>query len=683
MPHKRTLLRELSPALLAAGLLLAGAVSASASAETFTTNCTGLQAEIEKVAAQPNGGEGDVLLLNGMCGASGSNEGSYVLPAGSAFTLEGAPGTTSGFDAEGLSGSNAQLRTSGSEDIAGMTLSHLTFEHSTAGALHIRHQGGALTLSEDSFTANSTHEPSPVEVADDPMNCSGSSGSVTIERSLFDGGTGGGGTSVGAGGGMSLLIECRLDSFALTGNTFSANSATPPNGQPADGGGLSIANDDDLGVAAVTQSGNVFDSNQVVADGSASYSGGGETTLGVALTSTGDRFTRNALPGASGTGVSWGAGLSVENSGCQSESPSSRLIDDVLAANTILDSGSEEPARAQGAGIYVGCGSPSGFANHLAVLDSTVTANAVSPAGAGAVAGIAGHPSDQLTLANTILHGDSGGAELGGFTGPGGSLSAAFSDVCEGASPLSGEGNICADPLLEDVAGPGIPEVQETGSSPTLDAGSNALVPGGLSTDFFGGSRILAAKSFTPPCTPGVSFVGAMLGPAVVDIGAAELGPVAVPAFELVCPTKALPKPLTKKPPSGARLNVRLSSARVQRAGVLTLKLHVPGKGKLSVRATFKLTTTVKRASKRIRRTQTVTYGTASASYTAISPRTIALTLKPTHHALALLKRHRRLRVTLRVAFLPAGGGFSSQVTSLLVTYKPPPHPGARRHRRG
>src|SRR2546423_920982 len=83
-----------------------------------------------------------------------------------------------------------------------------------------------------------------------------------------------------------------------------------------------------------------------------------------------------------------------------------------------------------------------------------------------------GEPGDQLTLQNSILNGDSDGGELTGFTGAGGSVTASYSDLCNGSSPFAGTGNICANPAL---ASPATGDVHETSSSPTIDAGSNAL----------------------------------------------------------------------------------------------------------------------------------------------------------------------------------------------------------------
>ena len=60
------------------------------------------------------------------------------------------------------------------------------------------------------------------------------------------------------------------------------------------------------------------------------------------------------------------------------------------------------------------------------------------------------------------------------------------------------------------VRAPGSADVRETAASPTLERGSNSLIPGGLSTDAFGGPRVLG------PMRCVASPV------AIVDMGAAE-----------------------------------------------------------------------------------------------------------------------------------------------------------------
>ncbi len=144
------------------------------------------------------------------------------------------------------------------------------------------------------------------------------------------------------------------------------------------------------------------------------------------------------------------------------------------------------------------------------MLDSTVTLNTAYNG-----AEIEGESGDQLVLANSIVAEGSGANEIAGFgESEEGSMKASFSDVCASArssEPLPGAGNICADPLLADNGEPISFDVHETSSSPTIDAGSNALVPGGLTTDSFGTIRILADHT---GCTGNF--------PAIVDMGAAE-----------------------------------------------------------------------------------------------------------------------------------------------------------------
>jgi len=64
----------------------AGVGAASASAMTREASCSNLQTTINEVAGEIKHGEGDVIVLKGMCDAA------YTLPSGAAFTLEGAPG---------------------------------------------------------------------------------------------------------------------------------------------------------------------------------------------------------------------------------------------------------------------------------------------------------------------------------------------------------------------------------------------------------------------------------------------------------------------------------------------------------------------------------------------------------------------------------------------------------------
>ena len=89
---------------------------------------------------------------------------------------------------------------------------------------------------------------------------------------------------------------------------------------------------------------------------------------------------------------------------------------------------------------------------------------------------------------------------------PARNVTASSSDVCaigSTTSAFAGAGNICADPRL---VSPSTRDVHETAASPTIDAGSNALVPSGVGTDFYRQPRIVGTKQ----------------AQGIVDIGASE-----------------------------------------------------------------------------------------------------------------------------------------------------------------
>ncbi len=497
-------------ALVAAALsaLVAGVSATPASAATVQTGCAELQHTIETVAAA-NHGEGSVIVLNGMCDAA------YRLPSGAAFTLEGKPGTTSGFDGTGIA--SPLLGNAASTEAGAMTIGHLTFQHADltdASALSIR--ASRVTLSDDSFLDNEEHgaEAHAAFVQIDQSGCPSAADppAIVLTDSTFSGNKLVLGNNEGGGAGAWLEDACEHSRNVLEGNTFEDNTLEAE-GTAAEanvtGGGLQFMGGKTQ-PASVSQSGNVFDSNRIVAASPAegNYGGGGEWLEHASLSSVDDRFSRNTIAGTTSEafGWSWGAGVGIRipTPECtRTALPESTLEDATVEGNAI---GPGKAIDLGGGGVFVGC-------SHLRVLDSTVTLN-TAPYGAG----IEGEFFDQLELANSIVAEDSPGNEIAGFNpAEGGSLTSAFSDVCATAGssePLSGAGNICANPLLADNGEPVSFDVHETASSPTIDAGSDMLVPSGLTTDAFDTPRILAGHT---GCTG--SF------PAVVDIGAAELRP--------------------------------------------------------------------------------------------------------------------------------------------------------------
>jgi hypothetical protein len=496
----------------------AGVGAASASAMTREASCSNLQTTINEVATTADHGEGDVIVLNGMCDAANlSSPAGVILPAGSSFSIEGKPGTTSGFDGAGVTG--PLLGNVPSTEAGAMTFSHLTFQHAKGvSALSIR--ASRVTLSDDSFLENEEQGGSEhaafVDVGQSPANCPPTTGppAITLTGSTFSRNKLALGNNAGGGAGAWLEDTCEQSRNVVEGNTFEGNtleaSGTAKTVEVT-GGGLQFVGGKTL-PAPVSQRSNVFDSNSILATVPAegNYGGGGEWLQDASLSSIGDRFSRNTIAGTSNpseSAWSWGAGLGIDNFALacsEAALPESTLEDAVVTGNSI---GPGYTVALGGGGVWVGC-------SHLRVLDSTFTLN-TAPNGAG----IEGEPNDQLELANSIVAEDSGGNEIAGFNAStsGGSLTATFSDVCSYAGssePLPGTGNICTNPLLADNGEPASFDVHETASSPTIDAGSNALVPSGLTTDAFGTPRILAGHT---GCTG--SF------PAVVDMGAAELQP--------------------------------------------------------------------------------------------------------------------------------------------------------------
>jgi hypothetical protein len=501
MPRSFSLGSHRALAALIAAMLLGQTWSVStANAATVPSGCAELQSTINSVAATTNHGEGEVVVLDGLCGAG------VMIPTGSNITIEGAAGTTSGFDGAGASGA---FISSGS--VGAVTLADLTFENAkstTAPAVKLFAQ--RATLRDDVFKDDSLEggHGAGADIETSPCVTPPSVPVVSVTGSSF---TADKLTQTGFGGGGALYIGngCVGSTTVLDGNSFDGDTLEGPSTAELVGGALEFAGVGD-GAFPVSQEHNVFDSNRILTSASGgNRGGGGEWLQGASLTSVADRFSRNTIPGTTGAHWSWGGGLGIINTSCNSKAATENALeDDVIAGNSI---GAGTPADLGGAGMYVGCPPEPGYPNHLRLRDSTVTENTV--ASTSGVAGIDGHSSDQLAIENSIVALNSNGPEIGGFNGEGGSLTSVFSDVCDeaGTAPLAGAGNICANPQLAENSA-------ETSSSPTIDAGSNALVPSGLTTDVFGTTRILAGHAV---CTGEV--------PRVVDMGAAEFSPAIPP----------------------------------------------------------------------------------------------------------------------------------------------------------
>jgi hypothetical protein len=286
--------------------------------------------------------------------------------------------------------------------------------------------------------------------------------------------------------------------------------------------------------------------------------------------------------------------------------------------------------------VYAGCQQTTGTGGfHLTLINSTVSGNS-APGGA---AGLDGESTDVLTLENSIVYGDTGtgSSEIGGF---GGGVTASHSDVCSGTAPYAGAANICADPKLAGVA---TGDVHETASSPTIDAGSSALVPSGITTDFYGQTRIVATKQATP----------------VVDIGAAEWQALFTPSPPPPSTVGSASVSGVKPLPGGVEVTVRCAGTASQSChGQVTVTTIEKLKGShvLGVVASAK------------HRKQTVVV--ARAGYALRGGHSLTLKFKLNSKGRALLKRFGKLPVKVLITRTDQLGKTVTVATRVL-TIKP------------
>ncbi len=499
------------------------------------------------------------------------------------FTLEGAGG--GGTVLEPLGAGKSILQ---SDEGVRFTLSGLTFTGTSgAPAVLLTGAGEAVTLSGDTFnddaypsgygagvsiqlSAASTAS-SPTQLIDDTFSDDHASGGggvallgsspLVVSGSTFTGDS----ASVGAGG---LVVSSRdggEGAVQITGSTFGGPSVEAGDTSGAVGGGAEIAllpsqslaltantfeNDRIVGAHSarferegaglflglafektgypVTQAHNMFTDNVIEATQETPSpllpaGGAGEWISGLSVLSTADSFTGNRVAVNDGEPPEGGA-LGAFASGAVGATPAQPAIftgrDDLFSGNSTATGG-------WGGAVYVGGPLPgctgSCPGSSLTLEDSTVVANAIDAGASEEGGAIWGSPNDSLALANSIVYGNTQ-PEIYGFTST--TPTFAYSDLCTepGAPVITGAGDICADPLLN-------PDGSETPASPTIDAGSNVLVPAGLTTDIAGNPRILKTR---------LTCYGEL--PATVDMGAFEftrLGP-APPCAPYINPCRCI-----------------------------------------------------------------------------------------------------------------------------------------------
>ncbi|MEA2312291.1 MAG: hypothetical protein QOE28_2259 [Solirubrobacteraceae bacterium] len=477
---------------LLATLALALAACAVTAAPASAVTCAGLQAALD--SATP----GSTVTLDQ--GAQCSSH--YDLPPDPITLTGGGTGAT-------LSGDGETQILSGS-DVGATTISNLTFLDGRADA-GSGFSGSAIavdgespiTVARSTFLGNlaqsdggavsvDSSSTDPIVISDSTFgsvedgNSAGNAGGgawlrgggpIQVLRSTFTG------NSSGGDGGGAALSGC--GTITVTGSTFSRNELSPTQESPGEleGAGLLVAPvagcRADLrrsfgpGSPDVTQSGNTFVNNRIAngQSGSEGY-GAGEYAEGFhSMESTGDTFQGNWVDSyGEGSGASFwpaaGGAVTARN---------------VVAVANALGTG-------YGGGIYFG----TTHGSTLTIAHGTVVSN---HGGEVDGVGIAGGSADTLHLHNSIVYGN----DISGFDGliaplaraAADQLEVSHSDACRPGTTnaYAGEGNVCADPKLAD---PVKGDVHQTSASPTLDAGSAALVAG-LTSDYEGDGRQLDA----------------------------------------------------------------------------------------------------------------------------------------------------------------------------------------------
>jgi len=395
------------------------------------------------------------------------------------------------------------------------TIEGNTFTGNTAGQ-----GGGAVFLSgaapfsvlNNTFTGNSVangldHPGGGLLIATfatttAPDNVSGNTFGGTAPGAGNTSGTAGGGAFIELDSGQPLTLNNNqfIDN-AVTGNGVAEIARV--------GGGLAVTIEVGTTSFQVNQAHNLFEGNVVNSTEASGFTnvpaaGGGEWLFGVTDHSTDDVFTGNRVAVNDGAPPE-GGGLGLQGQSTVSTTPPQPGV--LVGANDRF-SGNSVAAGGWGGAIYSGFIEPycssSCPGSSVTLQNSTVTGNGVD-AGSGSEGGaIWGSPGDTLTVSNSIIYGNIPMPEIFGYGSS--SPTFAFSDVCNeaGGPAVSGQGMICATPELNA-------NQTETTGSPTLDAGSNALVPAGLNTDLAGNPRIAGSR---------VSCSGP--GPALVDMGAFE-----------------------------------------------------------------------------------------------------------------------------------------------------------------
>jgi hypothetical protein len=466
-------------------------------------------------------------------------------------------------------GNGGAIQIADSTDGAGSTtptvISHNVFTGNSSpdgGAIYWAN-GGPLKLLDNTFTGNTQDSTStfyPVGGAVDLENYEGTTGvsstwlgsPVTVSGNTFGGSASGAGNSaLAAGGGLFISLQGGegtgepAQTVTLTNNQFIDNQVTGGVDDDLYGGALGMSPQVRERAFKVIQTDNLFQGNHITAALNSGYGAGGgaEWGIGLPIKSTRDRFFKNLVNVTGATAVpplGGAVGILSTNQYIGSASSTTLLHASFTGTDDLFRGNSDPSTDGWGGAIYTGgttsvnCPTEKSCPSTLTLYDSTLVHNKVPVANGGQGAAIWGGPADSLRLENSIVYGNkgpSGAPEIFGYSKP----KYAYDDACTapGGAPLTGKGDICANPKL-------VPPGRESKKSPTIDKGSNALVPKGLRTDVVGNHRITEGSPRT--CKR------------IVDMGAFEFRAVKPGRICHPVPVNTKPPHITGTPKVGHRL---------------------------------------------------------------------------------------------------------------------------------
>jgi hypothetical protein len=460
--------------------------SSSISAQTFNPGCNVAQLVADLATAGSNG-QADTINLTAGCTYTLTSTLTVNADGGNLLTINGNGATLSGnntvrviivyntavaaFNNFTITGGNATANGGGFYNSGTTTLNNITITNSTAASGGGISSEGTLTMNNSTVSGNNaTFEGGGIY----------NNGSVTMTNSAISNNTASIASAISNTGGGTLSI---------TGSTITGNTATFSFGTIYNNGG------------SLTLTNSTVSNNTSAGDGGAVKNSGGNVSI------SGSTISGNSAVDFGG-GITNNGSLSITNSTLSdntSDGIGGGIYNIAVSAVTITGSTISANMAASAGGIYTGASTT------MTITNSTISGNIANVNG-GQGGGI--DSEGNLTLNNTTVSGNSAALQGGGIFRIDGSLTLKNSIVANstaggdcyssGSAPsltnsliesggcgiVNGvNGNKTGDPNLGTLVGVPAYHPLNTGSI-AINAGSNALIPGGVTTDQAGNPRI-------------------------------------------------------------------------------------------------------------------------------------------------------------------------------------------------